>query len=171
MNIEILRYPTEEDWKRCKLLALNTIGSDKVGEVTSEWKRKILRAEHSPIRTLMFTIKMDIPYYISVHYCRHFVGVTHYVKSQRNDRQSDYDRNSARQDTEVTHIMDLNAQSLINIAHRRLCSKADPLTITVMEMIVEKVKEVSPEIAEFLVPMCEYRGGCHEIKGCGRDGQ
>ena len=59
MSVEILRYPTDEDWQRCKMLALNTIGKRYAGsEVTDEWKRKILRSEHSPIRTLMFTIRM-----------------------------------------------------------------------------------------------------------------
>lgn len=63
---------------------------------SDEWKRRILDAGHSPIRTLMFTVRMEIPYYVSVHFVRHKVGVEHYVRSQRNDRQSDYDRTKAR---------------------------------------------------------------------------
>lgn len=165
--IEILRYPTSEDWKRCKLLALNTVSKSNIGEVSDEWKRKILQAEHSPIRTLMFTIRMEIPYYCSVHFSRHFAGVQHYVSSQRNDRQNKYDRASARQDMIVSHIMDINVQALMNISHRRLCYKADATTKKVMEEIVEEISKVSPEIAIFLEPMCKYRRGCYEINPCG----
>lgn len=140
-------------------------------EPKADWKRSILQAEHSPIRTLMFTIRMQIPYYVSVHLVRHKYGVEHYVRSQRNDRQSDYDRNAARQDAMVSHIMDINAQALITMAHRRLCGAADPETQKVMRGIRLAVLEVSPEIAEMMVPMCEYRGGCYEMKGCGRYGR
>ena len=96
----------------------------------------MLRCEHSPIRTLMFTIKMDIPYWVSVHYVRHKYGVEHYVKSQRNDRQNEYDRNAARQDEIVTHIMDVNASELMQMARMRLCSQAAFETQMVMKMIL-----------------------------------
>lgn len=165
--VEILRYPTSEDWERCKMLALNTVGKDFTGEVSDEWKTKILKAEHSPIRTLMFTIKMEIPYYSSVHFCRHSVGVSHYVSTQRNDRQNNYDRRGARQDALVSHIMDINAQALINMSHRRLCFQADTVTRQTMEEITCKVMEVSPEIGRMMCPMCDYRKGCNEIKSCG----
>ena len=166
MQIHIDRYPTAQDWARCKALALNTIGKKYAGsKITPEWKLKILRAEHSPIRTLMFTIRMeDIPYYVSTHFRTHHVGAEHYVQSQRNDRQDNYDRRAARQDAPVTHIMDLNAQALMNIAHKRLCQEADPATQEVMREIVRKVEVVAPEIASMLTPSCEYYGGfCHEL--------
>lgn len=165
--VELIRWPAEEDWTRCKALALNTAGKRFTGEVSSEWKRKILRAEHSPIRTLMFTIRMEIPYYVSVHFCRHKYGVEHYVQSQRNDRQDSYDRCAARQDAPVVHIMDINVQALMTMARRRLCGQADPETRRVMREIVGAVVEKCPELEEFLVPMCEYRGRCPEFKPCG----
>lgn len=169
MRVDLIRYPDAEDWKRCKLLALNTVGKDpKNMECTEEWKKKILRAEHSPIRTLMFTIRMEqIPYYVSVHFCRHKHGVEHYVTSQRNDRQDKYDRNAARQDAPVTHIMDINAQALMAMARRRLCGNADPATREVMRQIVSAVTGKCPEFGEALVPMCEYRRGCPEFGSCG----
>ncbi len=170
-NIEILRHPTDEDWKRCKVLALNTVGKAAVTEPTFDWKVKMLRCEHSPIRTLIFTIKMDIPYWVSVHYVRHKYGVEHYVKSQRNDRQNEYDRNAARQDEIVSHIMDVNAQELIYIAHKRLCGKAAEETREVMRIIVDKVLETNPEFKMFLVPDCIHNGNsCHEITPCGTCG-
>ena len=66
IQVEILRNPTKADWARCKELALNTMGKKYAGkEVTDEWKRQILKAQHSPIRTLMFTIRLTIPYFAS----------------------------------------------------------------------------------------------------------
>lgn len=166
-KIDLLRHPTDTDWLRCKELALNTVGKRAVNMPSEEWKRKILDAGHSPIRTLMFTVRMEIPYYISVHFVRHKVGVEHYVQTQRNDRQKDYDRAKAPQDTLVTHIMDLNAAALIEMAHRRLCGQADPLTHLAMFQICSAVIKANPEFSEVLVPMCEYRYGCHEMNSCG----
>lgn len=168
MNVEVLRTPNDEDWERCKMLALNTVSKTFSGEVTEEWRRKILRSGHSPIRTLMFTVRMEVPYYVSVHFSRHKYGVEHYVTSQRNDRQSEYDREKAPQDAPVVHIMDINAQELMFMARRRLCGMADPTTRQVMEEIVNQITWLAPEFDEVLVPMCEYLHGCNEFKGCGR---
>ena len=169
ITVEILRYPNAEDWERCKLLALNTVGKKYTGgEITDEWKRKILNAEHSPIRTLMFTIKMEIPYYVSNHFVRHKIGVEHYVQSQRNDRQSNYDRELAPQNAMVSHIMDINAEQLMFMARRRLCNQADVATRFVMNRICEKIDMTNPELSEFLVSMCSHLGRCPEFNPCGR---
>jgi thymidylate synthase ThyX len=168
MKVEILRHPTDEDWQRCKMLAMNTIGKrDWSGNVTDEWKRAILKAEHSPIRTLMFTVRMEVPYWVSVHFVRHKYGVEHYVSSQRNDRQSDYDRTKAPQDAVVCHVMDVNAQELMQMARMRLCGQASPETRIVMVQLCDEVVRLNPEFSEFLVPKCVTRNGCNEFKSCG----
>lgn len=168
MKIELLRYPTDEDWMRCKMLALNTVGKQAAAQPSLTWKKKILEAEHSPIRTLMFTIKMEIPYWVSVHYVRHKYGVEHFVRSQRTDRTGE-NRDEKRQDEMVTHIMDINAQELMFMARRRLCMMASVETRQVMHMIREQVLEVCPEFEDVLEPMCERNGGvCYEMQGCGR---
>ena len=167
-KVEILRHPTDEDWQRCKLLALNTIGKRNAsGTVSDDWKRKMLRSEHSPIRTLMFTIRMEVPYWVSVHFCRHKFGVEHYVTSQRNDRQSMYDRNAAPQDAMVTHIMDVNAAELMQMARMRLCSQAAFETQMVMKMIVSEVLKNNHEFSGVLLPKCLAHNGCNEFKPCG----
>ena len=168
MKVEILRHPTDEDWQRCRLLALSTVKNNpSCGPVSDEWKRKILRSEHSPIRTLMFTIRMEIPYWVSVHFCRHKYGVEHYVKSQRNDRQSDYDRTKAPQDAMVQHVMDVNAQELIQMARMRLCFQAAKETQEVMILICDAVVEACPEFSESFMPKCMAYGQCNEFKSCG----
>ena len=58
MSVDLLKYPQQSDWEMCKLLTLNTIGKKYTGStVTDEWKRKILQAGHSPIRSLVFIFK------------------------------------------------------------------------------------------------------------------
>lgn len=168
MKIEILKYPTEEDWMLCKRFTLNTVGKDSTKLPTEEWKVKLLKSEHSPIRSLNFAIKMEIPYYTSVHFTRHFLGVTHFVQSQRNDRQSNYDRTKAPQDALVSHMMYVNAQELMYMARRRLCSQADPYTQKVMKEICRQIEELCPEFKGLFEPMCFYRGGrCDEFNCCG----
>lgn len=168
MNVTISRYPTQDDWNRAKMLALGTEGKEALKPATDEWKHKMLKCEHSPIRTLMFTIHLiDVPYWVSVHFSRHKFGVEHFVQSQRNDRQSMYDRNTAPQNAPVTHVLDINAQELMFMARKRLCSKAAPETKAAMQAIVDDVVSICPEFKPFLIPQCEYLGRCPEMKGCG----
>lgn len=168
-QVEVLKYPTEEDLKWCKTCTLNTVGKRVVNAPTEEWIEKLVLAEHSPIRELWFGIKMEIPYWVSVHFVRHHIGVNHYVQSQRNDRQSKYDRTKAPQDMIVSHIMSINAMELAFMAHKRLCYQASPETREVMEKIRDEVVKVAPYMKKVLVPLCEYRNGlCTELHPCGR---
>ena len=168
IKIEILRYPTDEDWMRAKELACNTIGKKAINLPSDEWKYKILKSEHSPARTLMLTIKMEIPYYVSMHFVRHKISCEHYVTSQRNDRQSKYDRTLAPQGEFVSHIMDINLPALINMSHKRLCTQADPVTRKVMQLITDEVVKLFPFCESLLVPTCEYLHECPEFFPCPR---
>ncbi len=169
MKVELLKYPTIEDWQLCKTCTLNTIGKKSITSPTEEWKVKLLESEHSPIRTLWFTFRMEIPYWVSVHLVRHKIGVEHFVQSQRNDRQSDYDRNLAPQGEIVSHIMYINAQELVNMAHSRLCLQASKEAREIMKEIVKLTNGKCPEFKSVLVPRCSYRGGkCTEFYPCGK---
>lgn len=169
MKVEILKHPTDEDWMLCKKCTLVTVGKDSDKPPTDEWKVKLLKANHSPVRTLQFCFRLtDIPYWVSVHLCRH-VHATPFVKSQRNDRQSEYDRVSAPQNAPVTMCWYMNAEELITIAHKRLCAQASKETREVVQEICDKVIETNPEFTNLLVPNCVYRGGlCDEFNCCGR---
>ena len=167
-KVEILKYPTEEDWLWCKTCTLNTVGKSSTKYPNDEWKIKLLSAEHSPARELWFGIKMQIPYWVSVHLVRHHIGVNHYVQSQRNDRQEKYDRTQAPQGEIVSHIMSINAQELIFMSHKRLCNQASPETRHLMRQICDLVIKSNPEFKDLLVPLCVYRGGrCTEFNPCG----
>ncbi len=167
MKVEMIKHPNDDDWLFCKQCTLNTIGKTITKLPTDEWKIKLLESEHSPIRTLWFAFKMEIPYYVSTHFVRHKFGVEHFVQTQRNDRQDKYDRTKAPQDTLVSHIMYVNAQELANMAHVRLCKQASKETREVMEMIVSEVLKTNPEFKTVLVPKCKYRNGkCTEFFPC-----
>lgn len=165
MKVEILKYPTSEDWLAVKERALVTIGKKVVNPPTEEWKKKILKARHSPIRYLQFSFYLEVPYWVSVHLCRH-IHAQPYVKSQRNDRQSDYDRNSAPQNEMVSMIWDMNAEELCVIANKRLCNQASKETREVVKQMCDMVLCLCPEFKEELVPMCVREKGCNEMYPC-----
>ena len=79
-KVEIIKYPNEKDWEWVKTCTLNTVGKKSLTAPTKEWKEKLIKSEHSPLRELWFGIRMEIPYYVSVHYVRHHIGVNHYIQ-------------------------------------------------------------------------------------------
>lgn len=165
-TVKILEYPTERDWLEVRRRALVTVGKDTVKSPTREWRKRILEARHSPIRYLRFSFYLEIPYWVSVHLCRH-IHAQPYVRSQRNDRQDEYDRNAARQDQVVSMIWDMNAEELMVIANKRLCNKASKETRDVVEMMCAQAEIVCSELNGLLVPACFHQGGtCHEMDPC-----
>ena len=167
MKVELMKYPTEADWLLVKRCTLVTVGKETEKPPTEKFRKDILRARHSPIRELRFVFLLrDIPYWVSVHLCRH-VHAQPYVRTQRNDRQSDYDREKAPQDAPVNMMWSMNAEELMTIANKRLCGLASDKTREVVQMCCDKVLEVCPEFKGELVPMCVRNGGiCHEMFPC-----
>ena len=165
-KIELLKYPSENDLAWVKTCTLNTIGKTTTSVPNEEWITKLIKAEHSPIRELWFGIKMTIPYFCSVHFVRHHIGINHYVQTQRTDRTGVL-RDEKPQGELVSHIMSVNAQELIFMAHKRLCKQASSETREVMQEIVRQVVSVCPYMKEVLVPLCVYRNGkCTEMFPC-----
>lgn len=171
MEIKMLEYPTEADWLAVKQRALVTVGLNAKTAPADEWKRSILEARHSPIRRLRFAFLLeDIPSWVSVHLVRH-IHAQPYVRSQRNDRQAAYDRTKAPQDAPVTMIWDMDAEELMTIANKRLCSQASYETSRVVSLMCQAVLDKCPEFEGLLVPMCLYHGGvCHEMNPCAMAG-
>ena len=168
MKVEMLKYPTEDDWMLCKQCALVTVSKRAVTPPESAWRRDMLLACHSPVRVLNFCFKLtDIPYWVSVHLARH-VHATPFVSTQRNDRLGRYDRNEARQDAPITMCWFMNAEELMTIAHKRLCHLAAEETREIVRSICDLVIAKCPEFRDVLVPNCVYRGGrCDEFACCG----
>lgn len=166
MRIELTKFPSDADWLETKRRALITIGKIPVKPPDSEWKFKILQARHSPIRYLQYSFDLiGIPSYISTHFARH-VHAQPYIKTQRNDRQNEYDRTKAPQDMPVNMIWDMNAEELMIIFNKRLCGQADPATRKIVNEMKDLVIESDEVWKYFAVPMCKYIGFCPEFKSC-----
>ena len=168
MKVELIKHPTTADWLLAKQCALVTVNKKATTEPSLEWKKKILEARHSPIRVLEFAFYGEMPSYVSVHLVRH-IHAQPFVSTQRNDRQSKYDRRKAPQDAPVKMIWYMNAEELMIIANKRLCFQADPETRRFVQMLCDEVIKVCPEFKGLLVPMCVYHNGkCHEMNPCGK---
>lgn len=62
----------------------------------------------------------------------------------------------------------INAEALINMAHKRLCSKASKETRELVEILRSKIAEVDPALAQMMVRPCVANGLiCREPKSCG----
>lgn len=179
------------DWKRVLNAARRTWGKQPLDkEPSDKFKRKILLAEHSPIRLLEydFTIE-DIRQWVTVHLVRHHEGCEKFVHTQREDinqeiekmtkmvinllyeaellrdgwKPRDYMFQGECNDMDMT----CNAQSFMNISRKRLCyGCASKETRQAWEIVIEMLKEVDPILAEKCVPECVYRGFCPETDRC-----
>lgn len=135
-------------------------------EPSTNFKRKILLAEHSTIRDIIIRWKwISMPYWVAMHWVRHVFQKV--VSTQRNDRQEKYDRNKAPQDAPVTFTGTANPQNLIDAFRKRLCRQASLETREYAEDLKVKLHDIEPEISEVLVPHCIYRGQCQELNNCG----
>ena len=167
-TVTILSTPSKADWEQCKLLTLGTMSKQPKTPVTEAFKNTIIKSEHSPIYTLMITWEwVNLPSWVSVHFVRHHVGITHFVSSQRNDRQDQYDRNAARQDAPVLHRCTASFQTIINMSKMRLCQNASPETREAWLLVLKELKIPEPTLVKYCVAKCIYRNGiCCEPKQC-----
>ena len=165
MEIDIFKH--EDNWQEVKDAAMNTIGKKDGVYPTSNWKRRMLLCEHSPIRLIKFFWRWNgIKYWVSVHIVRHKHGIEHYVSTQRTDRTG-VDRDELGQGALVNHSCDANAQALINMSRKRLCNMAADKTREAMQKVKDEVAKTEPELASCMVRECVYRGFCPEMKCCG----
>ena len=165
MEIDIFKH--EDNWQDIKDTTMNTIGKDTGKYPTSEYKKKLILAEHSPIRRMKFYWRWkDLKYWVSVHYVRHKFGIEHWVSTQRTDRTG-INRNDLPQGTFVKHACEANAQALINMSRKRLCNCASSETKEAWLRVKEKVAQCEPELASCMVKECIYRGFCPEFYPCG----
>ena len=137
-------------------------------EPSDKFKRQIVRAEHSPLRCLMFNIDFyDIPYYVSVHLCRH-IHAQPFVSTSRPDVLKDNpSRKDQRKSDPVNMRLFLNAQEIINISKVRLCNKAEFSTRIIWKEAIDELRKIEPILANACVPSCIYRSQCPEISPCG----
>jgi hypothetical protein len=140
----------------------------KSGEPSVKWKKKIIKAEHSPLRCLMFNVDFyDIPSYCANHLVRH-VHAQPFVSTSRPDIDGRQPPREEQKKTDPVNMrLFLNAQEIINISKVRLCNKAELETRKIWNEVIEVLRNTEPELANACVPSCIYRGHCPEIKSCG----
>lgn len=155
-------------WSKVKRSARTTVSKSGSGAYPNDsWKKTILLAEHSPIRRIRFSWKwQNLKSWISVHFVRHWLGICHWVSTQRSDRTG-IPRDKLPQDALVCHECEANAQALINISRKRLCRQAAAETRAAWLEVKEKLSTVDPVLASVMVPECVYRGFCPEFRSCG----
>ena len=164
MKTEILKI--KGDWQEvvddCRL----TVGKPPLGkEPTEEFKKRILIAEHSPIRDISVRwVWRGIKSWIATHWVRHKWEC--WVRSQRTDRTG-VSRDKLPQDAPVDFKGEANVQHLIDTMRKRLCHQAADETREYAEDFKAALHDVEPEIADVLVPNCVYRGFCCELSPCG----
>ena len=179
------------DWIRVVNAARRTWGKAPINhEPSDKFKRKILLAEHSPIRLLEYDFTIEgIRQWVTVHLVRHHEGCEKFVRSQRQDinaeiekkvesvvrvltraglnrdgwKERDYMFQGDGNDMDMT----CNAQAFINISRKRLCyGCASKETREAWEIVIAMLKEIDPILAEKCVPECVYRGFCSETDRC-----
>lgn len=162
---EILKI--KGDWVEVASDCRSTVGKPPLDhEPSVNFKRKILIAEHSPIRDI--SVKWTwhgIKSWVATHWSRH--KFEKYIKSQRSDRTG-IPRDKLPQDAPVDFTGEANVQSLIDTMRKRLCRQSSPETRQYAEDFKAALHEIEPEIADVLCPSCIYRGGCPEMHPCGK---
>lgn len=156
-------------WKRVLNAARFTVGKPALDKEPSDrFKRRILLSEHSPIRLLEYdVIWRDKPMWVTVHLTRHSVGCTPFVRTQRSDRnEMVYDRDSLPQGAKNDMMWSGNAQSIMNVSRKRLCTKASPETRGMWKEFIKELSKIDPILTEKCVPECVYRGFCPEEGSC-----
>lgn len=179
------------DWARVLNAARRTWGKTPLDKVPSDkFKRKILLAEHSPIRLLEYDFTIEgIRQWVTTHLVRHHEGCEKFVHTQRQDindsierivekvvelmrqagmlkegwRERDYLFQGQENDMDMT----CNAQAFINISRKRRCFGCPSKeTREAWEAVMSYLKEVDPILESKCVPECIYRGFCPEFDRC-----
>ena len=180
----------DTSWNRALNAARKTWGKNKLEkEPSEEWKKMALMAEHSPIKLVEYTISFkDLRQWVGVHLLRH-PFVLPFIHSQRVDRRDNIDelveavmqivsediknspdfnkRDYVFQGETNDQDFVVNAQTLINISRKRLCSCASKETREAWVAVRNAIMEFDPIMASVMVRQCIYRGFCPERTCCG----
>lgn len=169
--MKVIRVIKATTWERVKWAALHTVGlrPKKDSIIPDTWKKRMLLCEHSPIRDLEFDVEIEsIKQWVTVHIVRHWLGFIPFVHTQREERRKlDSSRDELPQGSLNDMAFSANAQALINISRRRLCSQAAVDTRIAWNNVKDAIRNEDKVMASVMVPECVYRGFCPEDKCCG----
>ena len=69
---------------------------------------------------------------------------------------------------QVKIAMVFTPRGIIDMAHYRMCQKAEAPTRRFMDLLKLAVNDLDPYVAMYMMPMCAYRNGlCTMVHGCG----
>lgn len=161
----MIKWIYTDGWEWVKEAALTTIHKSSIEgkEITSQWKKAILKSEHSPIRELSIRFKIiEIKRWIAGQLVRQKIGVEHYMGTMRSDRG-----NKPREQQTMADLTELmqshNAQSFISLARTRLCiGCVSKETRVLTQTLVDEIAYHEPELAFYCVPPCIHQCGCKE---------
>jgi len=133
-------------------------------EPSDEWKRKLTRSRHSPLRLIEFLITGTLPGFVLTHISRHkyqqiFIGTGRTDIMKTNDRPLDTDLRP--------FALYINADAFLTLYEARSCFKASLETRVAVEGFRHLVSTVEPVIAENCYRPCAKYGGCVEFTQCG----
>ena len=170
MRVEITRVTSWKDVLNAARFTQRKKPLDK--EPSNDFKRNIIRAEHSPLRCLMFNIDLyDIPYYVAMHFRTHKLVHAPFVSTSRPDIDGNQKpRNEQKKDEPVNMRLFLDAQEIIAISKVRLCTKAEAKTRGIWQQVINELYKQEPLLAIACVPSCIYRHMCPELSCCGYAG-
>ena len=166
MEIRITKVTSWKDVLNAARFTQRKVPLDK--EPSDDFKKNIVRAEHSPLRCLMFNIDLyDIPRFVSDHLVRH-IHAQPFVSTGRQDIVQELpSRHEQRMDDLYNMRLFLNAQEIINISKVRLCTHAEAMTRKTWQQVINELYKQEPVLATACVPNCIYRNMCPELKCCG----
>ena len=94
-------------------------------------------------------------------------GMYFWCGTARPDRKDAIEGEYSR-DQIVPFVLKLTARAVKEIAHQRLCFKAEKATRDFVEYLRKKFILAEPWLAEQMVTLCQYRNGiCTEFNSCG----
>lgn len=166
MDVKVIN---ETGWKRAMNAARRTVGKEPLDKEPSEsFKLMSLFAEHSQIKLVEYLISFKaLRQWVGVHILRH-PFVLPFIHSQREDRRElDIPRDELPQGSLNDQDFVMNAQTLINVSRKRLCSCASKETREAWKAVKNEIAKTEPNMAAVMVPNCIYRGFCPERESCG----
>lgn len=137
-------------------------------EISPEYMRKMYMCEHSPIRIMTYNVLLkNVPYAYAMHLVRHNIGFTPFVSTQRDDRVKDsIPRKDKGQEEYVMLRFIGNAQAIMNISRKRLCTGASIETRLIWKAVLFEIAKYDKPLVDCCVPECVYRGFCPEFYPC-----
>lgn len=170
MKVEVIKVTSWKDVLNAARFTQRKEPLDK--EPSDDFKRNIIKAEHSPLRCLMFNIDLyDIPYYVAMHFRTHKLVHVPFVSTSRPDIDGNQKpRNEQKKDEPVNMRLFLDAQEIIAISKVRLCTKAEAKTRGIWQQVINELYKQEPLLAIACVPSCIYRNMCPELSCCGYAG-